>query len=59
LKDLIFNRKPLAPNEKRRAAKLCDEPFDAQSRGDWTPIELFGAVVEAWDHYLHEFLAAV
>jgi len=28
------------------------------SRGDWTPIELFGAVVEAWDHHLHEFLAA-
>ena len=28
------------------------------SRGDWTPIELFGAVVEAWEDHLHAFLVA-
>jgi hypothetical protein len=28
------------------------------NRGDWTPIELFGAVVEAWEDHLHAFLVA-
>ena len=42
-------KKALDPQRKPRL-------FD--SRGDWTPIELFGEVVEAWEDHLHAFLVA-
>ena len=34
------------------------QSLSLKSRGDRTPIELFGAVVEAWEDHLYAFLVA-
>jgi hypothetical protein len=47
----------MARNEKS-SLSFRQRAFLELSRGDWTPIELFGAVVEAWEDHLHAFLVA-
>ena len=52
--------------EPQLSSRQMKKPFDVlaeglltkNSRGDWTPIELFGAVVEAWDSHLQACLMA-